>query len=119
MIQGKVSYEELLDGDKIILNKKAYNWSPEWQIGSRISMLIEDGGRQIPKTFVVAAIAEPPVYLNFYAPFMVPSEVLEKLCVNNQTYHWSIQTEPGQLKAAEAQLRQSGSGKPVPEAENF
>lgn len=110
VIQGEISYEELLDGDKIILNKKAYNWSPEWQIGSRISMLIEDGGRQIPKTFVVAAIAEPPVYLNFYAPFMVPSEVLEKLCVNNQTYHWSIQTEPGQLKAAEAQLRQMAQG---------
>ena len=93
-----------------VYKRQAYNWSPEWQIGSRISMLIEDGGRQIPKTFVVAAIAEPPVYLNFYAPFMVPSEVLEKLCVNNQTYHWSIQTEPGQLKAAEAQLRQMAQG---------
>ncbi|WP_455615275.1 ABC transporter permease [Eisenbergiella sp.] len=106
VIQGTISYEELLDGDKIILNKKAYHWSPEWQIGSRISMLIEDGGRQIPKTFTVAAIADPPVYLNYYAPFMVPSQVLEKLCVNNQMYHWSIQTEPGQRKAAEEQLRQ-------------
>ena len=27
----------------------------------RISMLIEDGGRHDSKTFVVAAIAEPPV----------------------------------------------------------
>ena len=73
-------------------------------------MLIEDGGQEFAKTFVVAAIAEPPVYLNFYAPCMVPSAVLEKLCVNNQTYHWSIQTEPGQLKAAEAQLRQMAQG---------
>lgn len=110
VIQGEVSYEELLDGDKIVLNKKAYNWSPDWQIGSRISVLIEDGSRQIPKTFVVAAIADPPVYLNSFSPFMVPSEVLEKLCGNNQTYHWSIQAEPGQLKAAEAQLRQIAQG---------
>lgn len=106
VIQGKVTYEELLGGDKIILNKKAYIWSPDWQIGSRISMLVEDGGRLLPKTFVVAAIADPPVYLNMYAPFMLPSEVLESFCENNQTYHWSIRTEPGQLQAAEEQLRQ-------------
>ena len=105
MIQGKISYEELLDGDKIILNKKAYNWSPEWQIGSRISMLIEDGGRQIPKTFVVAAIAEPPVYLNFYAPLWFLLKCWKAVCKQSDVplVH---PDGTGQLKAAEAQLRQ-------------
>ena len=82
-------------------------------------MLIEDGGRQIPKTFVVAAIAEPPVYLNFYAPFMVPSEVLEKLCVKQSDVPLVHPDGTRAVKGGRGAAASDGSGKPVPEAENF
>lgn len=102
--EGRVTYEELLSGNRIIVNKKSFNWSPDWKVGSVIRMIIQDGEKEIPMEFQVAAIADPPAYLSHYASFMLPSSVLEEICSNNQTYYLSIAAEKENLADVEENL---------------
>lgn len=97
VIEGNVTYDELLEGNKIILNKKAFIWSPDWKVGSMIRMIVQDGEKEIPMEFQVAAIADPPVSLYHYSAFMLPSSVLEEICSNNQTNSLSIAVEKESL----------------------
>lgn len=105
VIEGNVTYDELLDGNKIILNKKAFIWSPDWKVGSMIRMIVQDGEKEIPMDFQVAAIADPPVSLYHYSAFMLPSSVLEEICSNNQTNRFSIAVEKEKLNPVEESLR--------------
>lgn len=104
VIEGSITYEDLTDGSRIILNKKSFNWSPDWKVGSVIRMIIQDGDKEIPMEFQVAAIADPPAYLSHYASFMLPSSVLEEICSNNQTYYYSIDADKEKLEAVEENL---------------
>lgn len=105
VIEGNVTYDELLEGNKIILNKKAFIWSPDWKVGSMIRMIVQDGEKEIPMEFQVAAIADPPVSLYHYSAFMLPSSVLEEICSNNQTNSLSIAVEKEKLNPVEESLR--------------
>ncbi len=58
VIEGNVTYDELLEGNKIILNKKAFIWSPDWKVGSMIRMVSRTEEKEIPMEFQVAAIAD-------------------------------------------------------------
>ena len=104
VIEGSITYEDLTDGSRIILNKKSFNWSPDWKVGSVIRMILQDGDKEIPMEFQVAAIADPPAYLSHYASFMLPSSVLEEICSNNQTYYYSIDADKEKLEAVEENL---------------
>ena len=105
IVQGKVTYGELLDGDKILMDKTMLYWTPGWKVGDTLDMILECGDGLVEKSFEIAAIADLPEGLVHYDSFVLPKETVDELGGSLMDYYWSVETDGGSTPEAEKQLR--------------
>ena len=105
IIEGNCTYEELLQGDKIIMDENKQHWAPDWKLGDTIRMIVKSGEKSMEKSFQVAAIADMPYSLNQFCNFLLPKSLVDELGGSNMEYHWSISVDKKEVKNVEQQLR--------------
>lgn len=110
IIQGETTYEDLLQGDRIVVDKKMLHWAPDWKVGDTLDMVLKCADADIERSFKIAAIADMPEGLTHYAGFLLPKEVVDTLGGRPMDYHWSIATEAGQTENVENKLREMLEG---------
>lgn len=88
-IEGSPSYDELLNGDKVILNERYLYWYPDWKLGDKIKVKLYNGEKDIEKELEIVAIGK---YNEAFSDnmFMVPMEVVEKFSDYNLVSSYDI-----------------------------
>ena len=80
--QGHVTYEELLQGDKIVMGDIMLHWLPDLKVGDTLRMECHVGQERVMKEFEIAAIAQ--YYSGFSENgFLLPQQVVEEINPNN------------------------------------
>lgn len=105
IIEGNCTYEDLLNGDKIVMDQQMRHWAPELGAGDTIHMILEAGEQKIEKTFEIIAVADLPDGLKQYNSFLLPREVIEQISGYSMDYYWSVAADSKAVKNAEEQLR--------------
>lgn len=103
-IEGEISYEELLKGDKIIVEKTFLHWFPDVQVGDKVKMNIKTGDGMEEKTFEIAAIGEYSRGIT-EADFILPKKVVEGLSPYNMNDLCDIEVEENQKEQAYKELQ--------------
>lgn len=90
IVEGKITYEELKAGDKIIVDQTLLHWYPDLEIGQRLNLTVYDGTRTYEKEFVIAAIGDYRHGLINYHYLITAKEAADKLCENNSTEYFHV-----------------------------
>ncbi len=99
IIEGKVTYEELEAGKKVIMSKNMLRWFPELKIGDSVRMILSNGDETVEREFEIAAIADYSHGFVF-GDFVVPTSVFEGLNQNNLNYYCEITVNEKEKKEA-------------------
>ena len=91
-IEGHVTYEELQDGDKILMSKDLLHWFPELQQGDSILMELETSTGSVEKIFEIAAIGDYASAISWNS-FVLPTSVLEEIAGENLSKSCTITLE--------------------------
>ena len=110
IVQGEATYEELCQGDKIVMDKKMLHWAPDWKVGDTLDVILECADENIERSFQIAAIADMPGGLTHYSSFLLPKKVIDELGGRPMDYDWSIAVEKGQTESVEKKLREMIEG---------
>ena len=70
IVEGKVTYEELQKGNKVILSKTALHWYPELKVGEKITFQYSDGNVEKEKSLEIAAIGNYSEVLSIIQLFL-------------------------------------------------
>lgn len=119
LTDGKVTYEELLEGDKIVMNKSMLHWAPQWKVGDTLHMILETGNGSVEKSFEIAAIANAPEGAVHYSSFMLPKETVDRLGGCSMDYYWYVGTEKERTKGVEETLRTMTEGQEFLELKTY
>lgn len=89
IIEGKVDYETLKSGDKVIIDKRLIHWYPGIGVGDTLILNIEDESGNQTKKIEVAAIGEYPLGFTNYNFLFMAKEGASKLSAYNinEIYH--------------------------------
>lgn len=79
IVEGKVTYEELKSGDKIILEQAMQHWYPQLDVGSKLKLVVHDGDRKFEKDVEIAAIGNYRSGLVNYDYFIMAKEAADRL----------------------------------------
>lgn len=90
--QGRISYEELQKGEKILMSEVFLYWFPEVRVGDNIRMILYNGEKPVERTFEIGAIGS---YSNGFlgSSFLLPESVLDEISDYNLTYACDITVE--------------------------
>lgn len=106
IVEGDCTYEDLLSGDKIIMDENAFMYSPETKtVGDKIHILFKKGGEIVEKELEIAAIAKMPQGLGHYFSFVLPESVMDQISDENLNRYWSVAIDHGKLAEAESKIR--------------
>ncbi len=105
IVEGAVTYEELCQGDKILMDKNMLRWAPDWKVGDTLDMILECGDGPVERSFKIAAIADMPVGLSHYSSFVLPKQVVDGLGGMPMDYYWSVDVDESQAENAQKQIR--------------
>lgn len=105
IVEGSCTYEELQQGDKILIDKNMQSYMPGTKIGDTVRISIISGNDPVEKTFEIAAIADMPYGLSHFAFLVLPDSVIKELAGLDMDYYWSIAASGSELKNAETQLQ--------------
>ena len=105
IVEGSCTYEDLQQGDKILIDKNMQSYMPGTEIGDTVRISITSGNDPVEKTFEIAAIADMPYGLNHFAFLALPDSVIKELAGLDMDYYWSIAASGRELKNAETQLQ--------------
>lgn len=97
-IQGHVTYEEMLAGDKILISDHMLRWFPEIRQGDQVRMELETPEGPVEKTFEIAAVGDYPSSVS-WANFLLPASVLGEITDANLNDSCVIWLEKGMSKA--------------------
>lgn len=91
IIEGNVTYEELVAGDKLILNKNMKYWYPElnFSIGDKITFLIDNDGEAYEKEMKIAAIGDYQGIYS-YAGFLMAKQTVDSTSQNNLNHDFIL-----------------------------
>lgn len=98
-------YQELMNGDKILVERSILHWMPELEAGDKITLVLENGTHKAEREFEIAAICDGAPGLTHYGDFLLPEALIGKLADYNMNYFWSIEVDKKHLSQAEEQLR--------------
>lgn len=119
LTDGKITYDELLEGDKIVMNKSMLHWAPQWKVGDTLHMILETGNGSVEKSFEIAAIANAPEGAVHYSSFMLPKETVDRLGGCSMDYYWYVGTEKERTKGVEETLRTMTEGQEFLELKTY
>lgn len=104
--EGKVTYEELKSGDKVIADSALLHWYPELQVGDKLNLTIQDADRTYDKKVEIAAIGEYGSGMMNYDYLIMAKEAADKLCTNNVNYYFHVIADKDYDKNLEASLNE-------------
>lgn len=104
IIEGDASWEELLSGDKIIVNKDMLHWYPNIQVGDTISFRVNDGEQSETRELQVIAIGEYRYGLGEYNYMIMSKETADRLSAQDCTGSFQIIADQNYDAGLEAQL---------------
>lgn len=118
--KGSCTYQELLDGNKIVVNTLFLQFRPQWgEIGSKVRMKFFNGSQMLEKEFEIAAVANMPQGLSRLSVFVLPQAVVEEFCDYDMVDYWSISAEKENLEETDKQLRALTEEQPYLEIASF
>ncbi|MCI8665937.1 MAG: FtsX-like permease family protein [Dorea sp.] len=88
--KGKVTYEELKSGDKVILDSALKHWYPDLDVGSKLELTVHDGDREYEKEFEIAAVGNYDSGLTNYSWLIMAKEAADRLSENNSNLYFHI-----------------------------
>ena len=77
-IEGAVTWEELEEGEKILVSDHMLRWFPELKLGDAVRMELETPEGTVERTFEIAAVGEYPSAVSG-SNFLLPDSVLAKI----------------------------------------
>lgn len=112
IVEGKVSYEELKSGDKVIVDYALLRWYPDLKVGDKMNLTIHDGDRIFEKEIEIAAVGEYGSGMSNYNYLFMAKEAADKLCSNNASSYFHVIADKNYDKNLESALsnlvKQSG-----------
>lgn len=81
--EGKVTYEELQKGNKVILSKTALHWYPELKVGDKIMFQYSDGNVEKEKSLEIAAIGNYSEGIVNYSTFLTAKSAVNAMSQYN------------------------------------
>lgn len=104
IIKGKVTYEELKSGDKVIIDNAMLYWYPDLDVGDKLT--IHDADRTYEKEVEIAAVGEYRHGLTNYDYLIMAKEAADKLCSNNTSYYFHVIADKNYDEALEDALNE-------------
>lgn len=83
IVEGKVTYEELQKGNKVILSKTALHWYPELKVGDKITFQYSDGNVEKEKSLEIAAIGNYSEGIVNYSTFLTAKSAVNAMSQYN------------------------------------
>lgn len=105
IVEGRVAYEELTAGDKVVMDKNLLYWYPGLKIGDILDVIVEDGGGTHRRQLEIAAIGDYPLSFTNYNFLIMAREGIETLSDNNLNFYYHIFAEEKNNAEVEAKLR--------------
>lgn len=90
IIEGNVTYEELMAGDKVIMDKNMLYWYPDLKLGDIIDVVVDDGDETQKRQLTIAAIGKYPLGFTNYGYLIMAKEGLETFSEYSLNYYYHI-----------------------------
>ena len=107
IIEGSATYDELLSGDKIIVDKTLLSWYPEIKIGDILRVMIEDGDSYYKKELEVIAIGDYPSGFTNYRYLIMAQEGIASLGSFNLISKYNVFADENYNVELENQLKET------------
>ncbi|MEH2945577.1 FtsX-like permease family protein [Sporofaciens sp. JLR.KK001] len=88
--EGKVTYEELKTGDKVLIDEAIKYWHPELKVGDKLNLRIQDGGRTFNKEVEIAAIGDYRNGLTNFDYLIMAKEAVDRLSEYNSSRYFHV-----------------------------
>lgn len=88
--EGKVTYEELKSGEKVIIDKSLLYWNPHLKVGDTIGVTVNDSGRFYKKELKIAAIGDYRGGLLDYNYVIMAKDAADRLVSNNGNLYFCV-----------------------------
>lgn len=106
LVEGHITYEEMKNSNKVILNADLLHWYPDLSVGDNLDFQYMDGDVKKEVTLEIAAIGNYPVSLVDFADFITAQEFVEQLSQNNCYDHLAVFSEEKHNAALEKQIEE-------------
>lgn len=106
IIEGKVTYDELKNGDKIIIDQNLLHWYPTLQVGDEIEVETWDGEEKCKKHLTIAAIGDYDLAFTSYRYLIMAEEGLRKFSRYNLNMDYRIFAKEKYNPKVEAKLKE-------------
>lgn len=106
IIEGSATYDELLDGDKVVVNKSLFNWYPGIQLGDILHTKIIDGDSIYEKDMEVIAIGDYSIGFTNYNSFIMAQEGVASLGSNNLNCYYNVFADENYNVEVEDQIKE-------------
>lgn len=105
IVEGKVTYEELKSGDKVIVDRALLYWYPDLEVGTSLNLTVHDGQRTYEKEVEIAAIGEYGYGMTNYNYLIMAKEAADRLSEYNSTQYFHVTADQDYDPELEAALR--------------
>lgn len=82
IIEGDVDYEDLLSGDKVIIDTPLLHWYPELNVGDKFTVRIHDGENSYEKELEIAGVGDYTYGLSA-GNLVMAKDAVDNLCSSN------------------------------------
>lgn len=93
IIAGSATYEELKEGENVIIDKSLLYWYPELSLGDRLEVMVHDGEQAYPKELKIIAIGDYRGGILNYNYMIMAKEAADRLVSNNNNRYFCIMAE--------------------------
>lgn len=90
IVEGRITYEELKTGSKVIVDKKLLHWYPELAVGDILDVVVEDGNGTHTRQLEIAAVGDYPRGFTNYCFLIMAQEGIETFSTYNLNYHFHV-----------------------------
>lgn len=105
IIEGNVTYEDLMSGDKGVIDKNLLHWYPNLKIGDVLDVVTENGDETCRKQLEIAAIGDYDLGFTGYHNLIMADEGLRSFSDYNLNMYYRIFAEKKYDTEAEAALK--------------
>lgn len=104
IIEGRITYEELKSGDKVIIDNNLLHWFPDLKIGDILNVEIDNGNEKCWKQLEIAAIGDYDLGFTSFHYLIMAQEGLRTFSNNNLNMYYRIFADKKYDAEVEAEL---------------
>lgn len=105
IFEGDASWEELLSGDKIILNETIRRWMPELKVGDTFEIQTSDGSHTVTRSLEIIAIGDFPYGMVQHNFLLMAKEAADSLLPEDCTGYFHVFADQNYDKTLENNLK--------------